>query len=227
MANTFKTSQSVYSVKKNTNGYIDDFIEPRIGIVARWIGSNKKVLDAGCYNGKYSEVFLKNGNEVYGVDASSDAIEEANARDIKASVGDLEEKFPFRDEMFDVVHAGEVIEHLYDTDMFVSECRRVLKRGGLLILTTPNTLSLPRRILYFFGSGRFFEASNTFSTEPKAVGHIRFFTKKLLRNFVEAKGFTMEKFTSDHVTFPKFVSRRLAKLHPTFGRILIMSFVKK
>lgn len=227
MADTFDTSQSMYSVNNNTNGYLDDFIEPRIYIVSRWIGKDKKVLDAGCYNGKYSEIFLKNDNEVYGIDASRDAIEEANKRGVKATVGNLEARFPFDDKTFDVVHAGEVVEHLYDTDIFISECRRVLKAEGLLIVTTPNTLSLPRRILYLFGNGRFFEASNTFSTEQKAVGHIRFFTKKLLKRFVESKGFKMEKYTSDQVTFPFFVSGLLAKIHPTFGRLLIMSFVKK
>ena len=68
-------------------------------------------------------------------------------------MADLESRFPYPEEFFDIVHAGEAIEHLYDTDSFVQECRRVLKKGGKLIITTPNTLSLPRRILYFFGRG--------------------------------------------------------------------------
>ncbi|MFA5993697.1 MAG: class I SAM-dependent methyltransferase [Parcubacteria group bacterium] len=225
--NTLEVSSSIYSVKNNTNGYIDNIIEPRIYIVSRWIGENKKILDVGCYNGVYAKVFLDNKNDVYGIDASSDAVAEASKHGIKAIVANLEERFPFDDETFDVVHAGEVIEHLYDTDIFVSECNRVLKRNGTFIVTTPNTLSLARRILYLFGNGKFFEASNTFSAEERSVGHIRFFTKKLLKNFIEANGFKMNKFTSDYVNLPLFRSNFLAKIVPTFGRILIMQFFKK
>ena len=227
MTNTFETSRSMYHIKNNTNGYIDGDIEPRIFIVSKWIGKDKKVLDVGCYNGFYSKIFLDNGNVVYGIDASQDAVNEANVLGIKAVVGNLESVFPYSNHYYDVIHAGEVIEHLYDTDIFIAECNRVLKIGGKVIITTPNTLSLPRRILYLFGFGRFFEASNTFSTEEKSVGHIRFFTKNLLKNFVESKGFKMEKFSSDYINLLLFRSELLAKLFPTFGRSLIMSFIKK
>jgi 2-polyprenyl-3-methyl-5-hydroxy-6-metoxy-1,4-benzoquinol methylase len=225
--NTQEVSNSMYSVRNNTNGYVDNIVEPRIYIVSKWIGKNKKVLDVGCYNGAYSKIFIDNKNDVCGIDASDDAVAEANARGIKACVANLEEKFPFADEAFDVVHAGEIIEHLYDTDTFVAECKRVLKKSGTFVVTTPNTLSLPRRILYLFGNGKFFEASNTFSTEDKSVGHIRFFTRKLLKDFIETNGFKMDKFTSDYINFPLYRSNFLAKIFPSFGRSLIMSFIKK
>jgi len=224
MSKTFKASKELYKVIKNTNKYEQNFIEPRIYIVSRWIGKNKKILDVGCYNGLYAEIFKNNNNEVYGIDASCDAVKEANKRGIKATVADLEGCFPYPKEFFDIIHAGEVIEHLYDTDDFVQECRRVLKKDGKLIITTPNTLSLPRRILYFFGIGKFFEASNTFSTEKGSVGHIRFFTKKLLKDFIESKGFKMVAFTSDFINFPFFRSNFLARIKPTFGRTLIGKF---
>jgi 2-polyprenyl-3-methyl-5-hydroxy-6-metoxy-1,4-benzoquinol methylase len=227
MANTFDTSRKMYSVKKNSTGYTKE-IEPRIFIVSKWIGKNKKILDVGCYNGWYSSFFKNNNNKVYGIDASKDGVKEAIRKGIYAKVTNVEEKFPYPDQFFDVIHAGEIIEHLYDTDKFIEECYRVLKKGGTLIITTPNTVSLPRRILYLFGSGKFFEASNTFSTEKIAVGHIRFFTKQLLKNFVESKGFKLKEFTSDFVNFPLGIkSKTLAKIKPTFGRSLITKFIKK
>lgn len=228
MNSTFRTSQNLYQVDKDTTRYkcTPDRQEPRISTVLKWVGKNRKILDVGCYNGLFSEEFKKIGNVVYGVDASTDAVEEAKNRGIKASVADLEDRLPFEDEFFDVIHAGEVIEHLYDTDTFISECARVLKKGGLLLISTPNTVSLPRRILYLMGKGKFFEASNTFSTEEFSVGHIRFFTKDLLRDFVQSFGFELLEFTSDYVNLPFFRSELLAKIKPTFGRSLIMKFIK-
>jgi len=232
MVNTFDISKKMHAVKNNSTRYTKE-IEPRIFIVSKWIGKNNKVLDVGCYNGWYSSFFKNNNNKVYGIDAIEDGVKEAIGKGIKAKVANAEEKFPFKNNFFDVIHAGEIIEHLYDTDTFIKECYRVLKKNGTLIITTSNVVSLPRRILYFLGSGKFFEASNTFSTEKingknAAVGHIRFFTKYLLRNFIESKGFKMVKFTSDYVNFPFGIqSKLLAKIKPTFGRSLITKFIKK
>lgn len=227
MNNTFETSKKLFSIGKASIEYMATS-EPRIEIIKNWIGSKRKVLDLACYDGSYSLIFKELGNVVYGIDSVTEAVKEAKKKGIKAYEGDLEKKLPFKNNFFDVAHGGEIIEHLYDTDTFVSECHRVLKKDGLLIITTPNVVSLPRRILYLLGQGRFFEASNTFSSEGFSVGHIRFFTKKLLKDFVESHGFVMEKFTSDYVNLP-IVGRSflLAKIIPTFGRTIIMSFRKK
>ena len=45
----------------------------------------------------------------------------------------------------------EVIEHLYNPDLIISECHRVLKNGGRLIITTPNFASWFNRMLMLFG----------------------------------------------------------------------------
>jgi 2-polyprenyl-3-methyl-5-hydroxy-6-metoxy-1,4-benzoquinol methylase len=225
MNNTFKVSSELYNPDKNTVSYSDK-IDDRVYIVASWLGSKKKVLDVGCYDGWYSEVFLKNDNEVHGIDASSAAIAKANERGIQAKVADLEKAFPYPDNTFDAVFGGEIIEHLYDTDFFVQECFRVLKPGGKLYITTPNVLSLPRRFFFVFGVGMFFEASPTFPVNAVA-GHIRYFTKSLLINFISHHGFIFKKFTSNYVNAPFGLRVRwLAKLVPTFGKNLITEFEK-
>jgi SAM-dependent methyltransferase len=55
--------------------------------------------------------------------------------------------FPFEDGSFDVVLCGELIEHLANgPDRMLHECNRVLARGGRLLLSTPNAVSLARLI---------------------------------------------------------------------------------
>jgi len=48
---------------------------------------------------------------------------------------------PFRDCVFEEVFAGQLIEHLEDPLKFLKECKRVLKEGGMVTVTTPNFLS--------------------------------------------------------------------------------------
>ena len=61
------------------------------------------------------------------------------------------DQLPFRDNSFDLIILGEVIEHLYDPDQVLRECYRILRSGGALLITTPNLLSWYNRILMVFG----------------------------------------------------------------------------
>jgi len=60
------------------------------------------------------------------------------------------EKLPYADATFDVVTATEVIEHLEDFRQVVREIHRVLKPGGVCILSTPNILNLNSRLRFLF-----------------------------------------------------------------------------
>src|SRR3954469_10742117 len=82
------------------------------------IGRGKRVLDVGCLGGKLSREILERNNEVWGVEINPAAAEVAQRRGIRVKVADAEQGLPFEDSSFDVVHAGEVIEHLYDTKHF-------------------------------------------------------------------------------------------------------------
>lgn len=121
--------------------------------------------------------------------------------------------------MFDYVFAGEIIEHLYDTDFFLEEIKRVLKPNGILIITTPNFLSFGRRIYYLFGKGIFMEQS--FTLPEKAAGHIRYYTFDSLKELARMHNFEPEMTFSDTVTFPWFRIDLLAKIFPTMGQSII------
>ena len=65
---------------------------------------------------------------------------------------DLLQRLPYNDASFDIVLLIEVIEHLENHRVALGELARVLKPGGVLILTTPNIMRLNSRF-HFFWSG--------------------------------------------------------------------------
>jgi SAM-dependent methyltransferase len=69
-------------------------------------------------------------------------------QDMECLGGDMEARFPFEDGRFDVVVSVEGIEHVSDRQGALNEYRRVTRKGGRLILTTPNMLSLRARLSY-------------------------------------------------------------------------------
>ncbi len=119
------------------------------GHYARYIfGSNfckeKVVLDVACGVGYGSCHLIKTGaRRVIGVDISRDALAYAKTHyaDLKVEliVGDAT-KLPFPDKSFDVIVSFETIEHVREYKKYLSECKRVLKEGGIFICSSPNKM---------------------------------------------------------------------------------------
>jgi len=199
---------------------------PRIEAIVKLVGSGKKVLDIGCYDGTISERIARNQNVVYGVDYSPEAIELARKRGIIASCLDIEdEPLPFQKDFFDVIIAAEVIEHIFDTDIFLKKIKSCLKPKGSLILTTPNLATLGRRILLLVGRNPLIEVS----WRRETAGHIRYFVRDSLFALLRQHGFKVEIFTSDVVNFTNSGSifiKWLARLCPTLGKSLIVKAVQ-
>ena len=104
----------------------------------------KKFLEIGCGLGYFSERAVGLGAEVTGLDIGEKLIEKVKQRVPKgkffvASASNL----PFRNESFDVVLCTEVIEHVDKQKAALSEMLRVLKRRGVLAITTPNRIFKP------------------------------------------------------------------------------------
>ena len=108
----------------------------RIKKVIELVGTVGTLLDIGCLDGTVGELFIKNGNIVYGVNASMIEIPVARTRGLLAK---LEEPLDLSDNTFDCVFAGEVIEHVFNSDLLLSEVRRILKPHGSFVLTTPTS----------------------------------------------------------------------------------------
>jgi SAM-dependent methyltransferase len=105
-----------------------------------------KLLDIGCGLGVFMRR-LEDVYEVYGIDVSHHAVEQARKLATKAKMGvGTATHLPFEANSFDITAAFDVVEHLEDPELLFREARRVLKQDGLLVLSTPNPHSLGARI---------------------------------------------------------------------------------
>ncbi|HOC56205.1 MAG TPA: class I SAM-dependent methyltransferase [Verrucomicrobiota bacterium] len=105
-----------------------------------------RLLDLGCGSGQWLMAMRKLGWHVEGVDFDSRAAQAAAKRGLAIRCGALEQQ-NFPDRTFDAVTMSHVIEHLPDPLGTLTECARILKPGGSLVLWTPNTASLGHRLL--------------------------------------------------------------------------------
>lgn len=98
----------------------------------------KKILEIGCGDGGVINL-LRERNDVFAVDLSKKGVEFLKKMGIKASLKDIsKEKLPFEDSKFDYVIILETLEHLKSPQFAIEEIQRVLKRNGIMIVSTPN-----------------------------------------------------------------------------------------
>jgi 2-polyprenyl-3-methyl-5-hydroxy-6-metoxy-1,4-benzoquinol methylase len=118
----------------------------RMAEIERWTGRKGRLLDVGCAMGFSLEAARGRGWEPHGVEISEYACEYAR-RDLGIEVfhGRLGEA-EFEAEYFDVITMWDYIEHSSDPAGELRRASSLLKKGGLLVLTTPNIGSLPARI---------------------------------------------------------------------------------
>jgi 2-polyprenyl-3-methyl-5-hydroxy-6-metoxy-1,4-benzoquinol methylase len=121
-----------------------------------------KVLDAGAGTGILSKKLKNLGFRVVACDINT---KQFKAESIPIKKVDLNKKFPYRSQMFDYVCAIEVIEHIKNPYQLFAEFNRILKKGGYLVLSTPNVLNVFSR-LKFLHSGYFF------LFDEKESGHV-------------------------------------------------------
>jgi len=94
--------------------------------------SGMRVLDIGCGTAPYKPIFTRLGCEYIGCDLKSE--DDQSEVNVFIAPG---EKIPLEDASADMVVSFEVLEHVADVDFYLSECRRLLKQGGVLLLSAP------------------------------------------------------------------------------------------
>jgi len=158
--------------------------EARRAFLLDHVHPGDRVLDLGCGDGAFGAALLDAGAHVVGVDVSRTAVDRARERapGLDARVIEEDAPLPLAEDAFDVVWAGEILEHALDTALLVSEIRRVLRFGGTLLVTTPAHGGL-RTALLALRPRAFAE-----EFDPRA-DHLRFYTTRTLREVLQDAGF--------------------------------------
>jgi len=103
--------------------------------------SDGRLLDVGCGSGAFLKQAEEAGWKVEGVDPDPDAVKLAQDSGLDVRQGGIE-MLKNEKEKFDVVTLSHVIEHTHNPREMIVSCYRLLKRGGLLWVETPNLDSM-------------------------------------------------------------------------------------
>ncbi|HEX5851474.1 MAG TPA: class I SAM-dependent methyltransferase [Solirubrobacteraceae bacterium] len=148
------------------------------------VRAGERVLDVGCGEGAFTAELARAGALAVGVDVAEEPLRRARALHpaLDLRLLDAGGGWDLPDASFDVVWAGETIEHVLDTAAWLSEIRRVLRSGGRLLLSTP--AHSPLRMARLALSRRAFAAH----FDPRG-DHVRFYSRATLTGLVEEFGF--------------------------------------
>jgi len=140
-------------------------------------------LDLGCGDGRLT-LHLR-AKRLTAADVSATALGRASGRLDGAEAVELEPDapLPFEDSSFDLALCAETIEHVRDVSLLLSELRRVLAPKGRLALTTPAHGRATGLAAATLGFDREFEPLSP---------HLRFFTRRSLRELLTGHGFDIE-----------------------------------
>lgn len=175
-------------------------------IAARARGA--RLLDVGCACGYFVEAALESGLDPYGLELSDVAI--SAAPDVvrpRLMQGDVNHLLAQRLEPFEVVTAFDIVEHVFDPIQFLASLTPLLRPGGLLVLTTPDTGHPLRRLM---GSGW---------PMLQPLQHTVLFSRRSLAQALQKVGFMSIDLAPARKTLTAdYLAGQVAALNPALGR---------
>ena len=164
-------------------------------VLSLGLPAGAKLLDAPCGPGTLTEALGAAGLDCWGADVDPEA--QGKLGD-KFRLADLTATLPWADESFDAVICVEGIEHLENRFAFLREVRRLLRPGGILLVTTPNTVSLRSRAR-FLGSGFYHRDPRPLPESARhPLHHIGLATFPELRYALHTSGFRLVEASHTH-----------------------------
>jgi len=172
-----------------------------INLFKKYFSSKKKyrILDLGCGAGSTMELLRKYG-EVIGIDNNRRMVQYCRRKNKKVFLADAI-NLPFENNYFDIVIALEILEHIKNDNLAIKEIKRVLKKGGVLILSVP-------------------AFSFLFGPHDISACHFRRYNPKILKKKLEKNNFKIIKktFINFWLFLPIVIFRLLRKLVRKIGK---------
>lgn len=190
----------------------------RLNQINRYQHGNK-MLDIGCSAGFFLEAALARGYDVQGVEFASAAIKQA-APSVQNKIvhGDVHQELNRWQQTIDWVSAFDIIEHVYDPMKFLSDIKNILKPGGLLVMSTPDTGHFLRRLM----------GSSWSMLQP--LQHTILFSRAAMKKLLIQEGFTDIKIepTYKYLTFD-YLAKQLLETNKLIGSLMkvMMAIIPK
>lgn len=165
------------------------------------------ILEVGCAQKRFC-------SKSVGIDIKRSQLHD---RDIVADA----QHMPFKDSSFETIFAGEVIEHLENPQLFISEAKRITKNGGRLILTTPN----PWCITYVLG-----EYLGVWRTPSDKEYHKFIWDLKIMKRWLKDEGWKIEASGycgPSHNVLLKILRKVFPKMHIHIFLVAIKNLAKE
>jgi len=182
--------------------------------VKKWLQKNGiltkckccKILEIGYSKGGLLDNLVEYIDiDKYAIDINPRMVE----KDIKFYQFDCNNGLPdFNGIKFDIIFAGEIIEHIFDEGRFLLEINKALDSKGIFALTTPNLFFLVNKFLFPFGKMPFF---------AYAPYHYHFYSKRTISALIEECGFRILDIKSSHILVSTRRNKYLGKIFEALG----------
>ncbi len=156
------------------------FARKRMLRVQKFFPCPGKVLDVGCGQGTFLQLLKEGGWDCYGIELTEASASRASRLGIPVAVGEIDEN-GFAPHSFDLITLWQVLEHLPEPLKTLKKLTRLLKKGGILAISTPNIDSLQARA----------STRQWFHLDPPR--HLCLFSPQTLEGMVSSLGFTFLK----------------------------------
>lgn len=154
-----------------------------------------KLIDVGCGIGYFLEVAKERGWDVYGTEYTDKAIEICEAKGITMHKGVLNPD-NYDLESFDVITSFEVVEHINQPNIEIANFNRLLRKDGILYITTPNFNSLLR----YYLKGKY-----------NVIGwpeHLSYYTPSTLEKLMKKHGFSKQFIQTTGISVTRFLTSK-------------------
>ena len=189
----------------------------------------KNVLHIGCTDFPYTEKRIIKGellhqkitdvsNNCVGIDLSEEGVSICKQHGLdNIVIADAEKLSKYGLGKFEIIIAGEVLEHVNNPGLFLSESKKSLDDGGLLVITVPNAFFVVRIVRLLFGK------------EDVHPDHVAYYSEKTLLELLRRYGYACTEIGYDFEFGSSFLKKickfplwLLYKLRPSFGQSLIV-----
>lgn len=159
----------------------------RVEKASRFVPKCNRLLDVGCGDGIIAYFLKEKVKQIYGVDNLSKDLQKAKKQGLQTRLVNIDkEKLPYANNYFDAITSLDVVEHVLDPRFHLKEMYRVLKKKGVLIISTPN-IRFSDHLMQLVFKGAFPKTS--LDPDYYDGGHIHFFTYKDMHELLMETGF--------------------------------------